>query len=87
MACQFAGLEISGSTGLFRVSRPRSFGSPRNTFFRARNFIFFNRCVLSEDAGFGKQYYRNLVGEVINNWRQIPHNRMGSATFCNYCGV
>jgi len=41
-----------------------SYGSPVNTYYRIRNFIYFNRIVLFETSGYYKFFFRNVVEEL-----------------------
>lgn len=41
-----------------------SFGKPHNTYFRTRNYIFFNRLVLARDRRFTSRFVGNLYNEL-----------------------
>ena len=41
-----------------------SFGKPLNTYFRTRNYIFFNRLVLRSNHCFRRYFLKNLYNEI-----------------------
>lgn len=41
-----------------------SYGKPLNTYYRIRNYIFFNRLVLQHDSNFFKSFVRNIWEEL-----------------------